>query len=184
MMSVGAVLVRSALCSRLRAPAATASARYTLYEPLCVPITLRCARLVVVPTIGPRSAGVGAPHWSGSAPWPPACEVSRMWRGAEGSAAIVSRSNQKPTLAKGGPLCDFDGVDAGGLLPELPLDRRADAPVRGHLPLSHMAMQAGIRPVSGPQHPAVLDGIEVDVIDVTGEVGVVLDLVFPEAGLP
>ncbi|MNT05284.1 hypothetical protein D3C72_1398990 [compost metagenome] len=79
MTSVGAVLVRSALCSRFRAPAATASARYTLYEPLCVPITLRCARLVVVPTTGPRSVAVAAPQWMGSAPKPPACEVRRMW---------------------------------------------------------------------------------------------------------
>ena len=29
-------------------------------EPLWVPITLRCARVVVVPTIGPRSSGVSA----------------------------------------------------------------------------------------------------------------------------
>ena len=67
MTSVGAVLVRSALCSRDSAPAATASARYTLYEPLCVPITLRWARLVVVPTTGPRSAAVGAPQRIGGA---------------------------------------------------------------------------------------------------------------------
>src|SRR3954470_9154888 len=113
MMSVGAVLVRSALCSRLRAPAATASARYTLYEPLCVPITLRWARLVVVPTIGPRSAGVAAPHWMGRAPWPPAWDVRRMWRGADVSAAIVSRKDQNPTLAKRGPSCAFGRRPSG-----------------------------------------------------------------------
>src|SRR3954471_21982030 len=104
MMSVGAVLVRSALCSRLRAPAATASARYALYEPLCVPITLRCARLVVVPTTGPRSAGVAAPHWMGSEPWPPEWEVRRMWRGAGISCGMALAKAQKPTLAKRAPL--------------------------------------------------------------------------------
>jgi hypothetical protein len=46
----------------LSAPDATASARYTLYEPLWVPITLRCERLVVVPTTGPRSVAVAAPQ--------------------------------------------------------------------------------------------------------------------------
>src|SRR4051812_49857496 len=107
MMSVGAVLVRSALGSRLGAPAATASARYTLYEPLCVPITLRCARLVVVPTIGPRSAGVGAPHWSGSAPWPPACEVSRMWRGGGRETAHLTPLKPKTPPAKTAPLLRF-----------------------------------------------------------------------------
>src|SRR4051812_12013830 len=79
--SVGEVFVRSALCSRFSAPAATASARYTLYDPLCVPMTLRWARVVVVPTRGPRSSGVAAPQLMGSAPKPPACEVSRMCRG-------------------------------------------------------------------------------------------------------
>ena len=66
--SVGAVLVRSALCCRDKAPAATASARYTLYEPLWVPMTLRWLRWVVVPTTGPRSPGVAAPQRMGSAP--------------------------------------------------------------------------------------------------------------------
>src|SRR5690606_2434135 len=44
-------------------------------------MTLRCARLVVVPTTGPRSRAVAAPQTMGRAPKPPACEVSRMWRG-------------------------------------------------------------------------------------------------------
>ena len=62
MRSVGAVFVRSARWPRVRLPAATASARYTPYEPECVPITLRWLRLVVEPTTGPRStAGGGAP---------------------------------------------------------------------------------------------------------------------------
>jgi hypothetical protein len=46
--------------------------------------------LTVVPTIGPRSAGVDAPHEMGSAPKPPACEVSRMWRGADEDEDIDS----------------------------------------------------------------------------------------------
>ena len=83
MVSVGAVLVRSALCSRLRAPAATASALYTLYEPLWVPMTLRCARVVVVPTTGPRCVAVAAAQWIGREPAPLAWEVRRMcgWLG-------------------------------------------------------------------------------------------------------
>src|SRR5438045_1120785 len=78
--SVGAVSVRSARWPRGRLPAATASARYTPYEPECVPITLRWLRLTVVPTIGPRSSAVGAPHWIAGArlgPWP-GWEVRRM----------------------------------------------------------------------------------------------------------
>src|SRR6185503_708906 len=54
------------------------------------PITLRCARLVVVPTTGPRSAALAAPHWIGSAPMPPACEVRRMCgRCGEEEAGVV-----------------------------------------------------------------------------------------------
>src|SRR5262245_63500276 len=79
MTSVGDVPVRSALCSRDSAPAATASARYTLYDPLCVPITLRWARLVVVPMSGPRTAAVDAPQRIGGASSPPLCDVSRIW---------------------------------------------------------------------------------------------------------
>src|SRR6476620_1495990 len=96
MTSVGVVSVRSALCSRDNAPAATASARYTLYEPLCVPITLRWARLVVVPMSGPRSVAVGAPQRIGGASKPALCEVSRMWPEAlfdlagEGASAPAS----------------------------------------------------------------------------------------------
>jgi hypothetical protein len=44
--------------------------------------------LVVVPTSGPRSAGVAAPQWIGRAPKPLECEVSRMWRGAFASGAL------------------------------------------------------------------------------------------------
>ena len=62
-----------------------------------MPITLRCARLMVVPITGPRSAAVGAPQWIGSAPKPPLCDVSRMWPAAdletvagEGTAAPAS----------------------------------------------------------------------------------------------
>src|SRR5438128_523893 len=72
----------------------------------------------------------------------------------------------------------------GRLLPELPLDGRIDPPIRRQCPIAYIAMQAGIRPVSRPQHPPVLHGIEVDVVDVPGEVVLVLDLVFPEAALP
>src|ERR1700722_13140769 len=93
---VGAVSVRSALCSRDNAPAATASARYTLYEPLCVPITLRWARVEVVPMSGPRSAAVGAPQRIGGASKPRLCEVRRIWPAAlfdlagDGTAAPAS----------------------------------------------------------------------------------------------
>src|SRR5881409_3530332 len=90
--SVGAVLVRSARWPRSSAPAATASARYTPYEPECAPITLRWLRLVVLPTTGPRSAGSPAPQCNAGAPvapWP-GCDVSRMWRDGldEGSSAM------------------------------------------------------------------------------------------------
>ena len=44
-------------------PEATASARYTAYEPACVPMALRCAALVRLASTGPRSAAVGAPQW-------------------------------------------------------------------------------------------------------------------------
>src|SRR3954452_18410511 len=79
MTCVGAVSVRSALCSRDNAPAATASARYTLYDPLCVPIPLRWARLVVVPMSGPRSVAVGAPQRITGASKPPLSDVRRIW---------------------------------------------------------------------------------------------------------
>ncbi len=92
MVSVGAVSVRSARWPRERAPAATASARYTLYEPLCVPITLRCARALVVPTTGPRSAGSAAPQRIAGAPVPPACEVRRMCPGAGLSGDMAGSS--------------------------------------------------------------------------------------------
>src|SRR5438067_10082797 len=80
MRSVGAVSVRSARWPRGRLPAATASARYTPYEPEWVPMTLRWLRLTVVPTTGPRSAALGAPQRMAGAlvaPWP-GCEVRRM----------------------------------------------------------------------------------------------------------
>src|SRR2546421_2031266 len=80
MRSVGAVSVRSARWPRVRLPAATASARYTPYEPEWVPMTLRCPRLAVVPTTGPRAAAVGAPQRIGGAPlgpWP-GWDVRRM----------------------------------------------------------------------------------------------------------
>src|ERR1700704_695714 len=81
--SVGEVLVRSARWPLRRLPAATASARYTPYDPECVPMTLRWLRLTVVPTTGPRSAAVGAPQRMAGAPlapcWP-GWDVSRMCR--------------------------------------------------------------------------------------------------------
>src|SRR6478672_11135545 len=55
-------------------------------------MTLRCARLVVVPTTGPRSAAVAAPHWIGRAPKPPACEVSRMWLRGGGVPGRIGES--------------------------------------------------------------------------------------------
>jgi hypothetical protein len=64
-----------------------------------VPITLRWLRLVVVPTTGPRSAGVAAPQLMGSAPCRPACEVRRMWRGAETSDGMAGPL-KKDTLSK------------------------------------------------------------------------------------
>ncbi len=64
-----------------------------LYEPLCVPITLRWARLVVVPTTGPRSDAVGAPQRIGKAPTPPLCEVNRMWPPAESGVAATDSAD-------------------------------------------------------------------------------------------
>src|SRR6202011_1443689 len=59
-------------------------------------MTLRWARLVVVPMSGPRSAAVGAPQQIGGASKPRLCEVRRIWPEAlfdfagDGTAAPVS----------------------------------------------------------------------------------------------
>jgi len=87
----------------------------------------------VVPTTGPRSAAVAAPHWMGKAPKPPACEVSRMWRGAEVSVGMVFLEAEKPTLAKtvpegrgllrGHTVAGSVGWVARQRTPALPVDR-------------------------------------------------------------
>ena len=78
------------------APAATASARYTPYEPLCVPMTLRWLRLVVLPITGPRSCGSALPHSIGRrAPRPrPGCDVRRMCFGLRVGAHHLARHNR------------------------------------------------------------------------------------------
>src|SRR6476659_4407786 len=134
MTSVGVVSVRSALCSRDNAPAATASARYTLYEPLCVPITLRWARLVGVPMSGPRSVAVGAPQRIGGASKPALCEVSRMWPEAlfdlAGEGASAPASADIVVLrreAQAYPLCLLAAVLLDAALASS-VSRRADRP--------------------------------------------------------
>src|SRR5688572_1582186 len=75
MRLVGEVLVRSGRRSGSSAPAATATARYTEYEPACVPITLRWPLLVPLPTSGRLCIGSSAPQTIGTGCGP--CE--RAW---------------------------------------------------------------------------------------------------------
>ncbi len=97
---VGEVFVRSGFFSGSRAPAATATARYTEYEPACVPMTLRCALLVTVPMSGPRTAGSSAPHTTGIGlgPCPSGCDVSWMVFGCfflAGLSVVMTSSSHR-----------------------------------------------------------------------------------------
>lgn len=86
--------------------------------------------------------------------------------------------------------------------PGIPLKRRRDSelrclfkeaidfwlacchPVDRIASVTHEAMKARMRPVAHARHMAMLDWIEVDVIDVVGPVAIIADRVLPEAPVP
>jgi hypothetical protein len=70
-------------------------------------------------------------------------------------------------------------------LPESALDLALiAAPVSRQQSILHMAVEAAVRPVANPSDITVLHRIEVDVIDMTLEVGIVSDCVLPKPSLP
>jgi len=61
---------------------------------------------------------------------------------------------------------------------------RRPAPIRCQEAVFDEAMERGIGPVCRTMHPAVLYRIEMDVVDMPREIGVIADLMFPVAALP
>lgn len=57
-------------------------------------------------------------------------------------------------------------------------------PIRGENTAADIAMERRMRPLADPPHQAVFDGIEMNIVDVAGEIVVVADGVLPEPALP
>src|SRR3954451_22478461 len=123
--SAGAVSVRSGFFSGSSAPAATATARYTEYDPEWVPMALRWAGLVTVAMIGPRSIGSAAPQRMGigCGPCRPGWEVREIFAGL----ARRGGAGTDMGFSSGHPGCVGLELPLGGdLLPAAPeLDRRS-----------------------------------------------------------
>ena len=63
-------------------------------------------------------------------------------------------------------------------LPDIP------APIRIQHSTFNITMEAAMRPIHDARHMAVLDRIEVNIVDVTFEIRIVSDRVLPKAALP
>ena len=57
-------------------------------------------------------------------------------------------------------------------------------PIRRQQPFPHISMKRGMRPFEHSWYETVLDWIEMDVIDVSGEIAFVKNSVLPESPLP
>lgn len=86
---------------------------------------------------------------------------------------------------RGTGLCSPDEIRGGssftrkryGLLgPTGPVSRQQAAP--------HIAMKAGKLPVTHALDQAMLQGVDMDVIDMCGEISLIADQVLPESSLP
>jgi hypothetical protein len=63
-------------------------------------------------------------------------------------------------------------------------DACACGPVDGVVACGYVAMEARPRPIARPRDMAVLDGVEMDVVEVRFEIGFIANRMFPKAALP
>jgi len=63
-------------------------------------------------------------------------------------------------------------------------NRGSAGPVKRQQSLPHIAVKGGIRPVDHARNQTMLERIDMNVVDMAGEVAVVADGVLPEPSLP